>query len=91
MLFKKAEVANFFKFITPRREKHILKFTTKTIRITISIFFLVIYLPFVFSFIPETEFYATKVFDYILTPVKYMIDGFLSFIPGLFFIVVIVL
>lgn len=90
VLFKKKEILHFFKFITPRREKHILKFAVKSIRITISIFFLVLYLPFVFSFIPETKEIANTVFDYVLKPVYFMIDGFLKFIPGLFFIVVIV-
>ena len=52
VLFKNKEVAKLFKFITPRREKHILKFATRTLRIAIGIFFLIIYLPFVFSFIP---------------------------------------
>ena len=91
VLFKKKEVAKLFKFITPRREKHILKFATRTLRIAISIFFLIIYLPFVFSLMPETEAYAKKVIEYVMVPVNYMIEGFLSFIPGLFFMVVIVL
>ena len=90
VLFKKKEVAKLFKFITPRREKHILKFGTRTLRILISIFFLVIYLPFVFSLMPETEEYARKVFDYVMKPVNFVIGGFLDFIPGLFFILVIV-
>ena len=51
VLFKKKELLNIFKFITPRREKHILKFSVRALRIAISIFFLVVYLPFVFSFI----------------------------------------
>jgi small-conductance mechanosensitive channel len=89
-LFKNSKFVNFFKFITPRREKHILQFTIKALRITISVLFLVLYLPLVFSFIPETESYAKVAFDYVLKPVNFMVEGFLSFIPGLFFIVVIV-
>ena len=41
--YKKAEVEHFFKFITPRREKHILKFTIRALRIGISIVFLIFY------------------------------------------------
>ena len=91
VLFSNAKFVNFFKFITPRREKHILKFVVKAIRITISIFFLILYLPFVFSFIPETKEIANVVFNYVMTPVNFVVGGFLSFIPGLFFILVIVM
>ncbi|WP_181858127.1 mechanosensitive ion channel family protein [Polaribacter sp. WD7] len=90
ILFKNKEVAKLFRFITPRREKHILKFSIRTLRIAISIFFLVFYLPFVFRFIPETQEIADTVFSYILKPVHFVVNGFLAFIPGLFFIVVII-
>lgn len=90
VFFRNKEVAKLFKFITPRREKHILKFVTRTIRIAISILFLIFYLPFVFSLMPETKVYADTVFNYVLKPVQFLIDGFLEFIPSLFFIVVII-
>ena len=90
VLFKKKEILHFFKFITPRREKHILKFAVKSLRIGISIFFLIIYLPFVFSLMPETEAYAKTVFEYVMKPVHFLVGGILSFIPGLFFIIVII-
>jgi small-conductance mechanosensitive channel len=90
VLFKKKEVAKLFKFITPRREKHILKFATRTLKIGIGLFFLVIYLPFVLSFIPETKEVADTVFGYVMTPVNFLITGFLAFLPGLFFIIVII-
>ena len=90
VLFKNKEVAKLFKFITPRREKHILKFATRTLRIAIGIFFLVIYLPFVFSFIPETKEIADTIFAYVMKPVNFLIGGFLDFLPGFFFIIVII-
>lgn len=89
VLFKKKEILHFFKFITPRREKHILKLAVKGLRIGISIFFLILYLPFVFSLMPGTEEYANKALEYIMTPVNYVVSSFLAFIPGFFFIVVI--
>lgn len=90
VLFKKKEVAKLFKFITPRREKHIIKFTIRIFRISISIFFLILYLPWVFHFLPETKEYADKVLEYVLKPVNFLITGFLDFLPGFFFIIVIV-
>lgn len=89
VLFKNEEILHFFKFITPRREKHILKFIVRSIRYAISIFFLIVYLPFVFSFIPETQEYAKQIFEYVMKPVNFLVTGVLNFIPNLFFIVVI--
>ncbi|KOY50943.1 mechanosensitive ion channel family protein [Polaribacter dokdonensis] len=89
VLFKKAEVVHFFKFITPRREKHILKFTIRALRIGISIVFLIFYLPFVFHFIPETQEIADTILSYVMSPVNMVVKGFLDFIPGFFFILVI--
>ena len=89
IFFKNEEILRFFKFITPRREKDILKFVIKIFSYAISIFFLIIYLPFVFSFIPETEEFALKIFEYVMKPVNYLVTGVVNFIPNLFFILVI--
>lgn len=89
LFFKNEEILDFFKFITPRREKHILKFIVKSIKIGVSIFFLIIYLPFVFSLMPETEVYAKAVFEYVMKPINFILNGVLAFIPNLFFILVI--
>lgn len=90
IVFKNKEVTKLFKFITPRREKHIIKFIIRSLRITIAILFLIVYLPFVFHFIPETQEIADTVFSYILKPVDFVVSGFLAFIPGFFFILVII-
>jgi small-conductance mechanosensitive channel len=90
VLFGNSKMVHFFKFITPTREKYILKVILRILRITISIFFLILYLPFVFSFIPQTQEIAATIFEYVLKPVTFVVDGFVSFIPGLFFIIVIV-
>lgn len=89
VIFRKKEIANFFKFITPRREKHILQFIVRFLRITISVLFLIFYLPFVFKFIPETKEVADTVLEYVMKPVNFLIQGFLDFLPGFFFMIVI--
>jgi small-conductance mechanosensitive channel len=91
VLFKKKEVAKLFKFITPRREKHIIKVVVRVLRIAISIFFLILYLPFVFRFIPETEEYARIVFEIVISPIRSAVTGVLNFIPDLITIIVIIL
>jgi small-conductance mechanosensitive channel len=90
VLFGNSKFVHFFKFITPTREKHILKVVVRILRITISILFLILYLPFVFSFIPQTQEIADTVFEYVLRPVTFVVSGFIGFIPGFFFIIVII-
>lgn len=91
VLFGRSKLVHFFKFITPEREKHILKLIVRILRVTISIIFLILYLPFAFSFIPQTQEVASTIFEYVLKPVNFVVSGFISFIPGLFFIIVIVI
>ena len=90
VVFKKAEVVHFFKFITPRREKHILRIIVRGLRIGISIFFLILYLPLVFRFIPETEEYAKAVFEIVIGPIRIAVFAVLNFIPDLIRIFVII-
>ena len=90
VLFKKEEIANFFKFITPRREKHILKFLMKTLKIGIAILFLIFYLPFVFHFISETQEFADIIIGYILKPINALVVSVVAFIPDLFSLIVII-
>lgn len=90
ILFGNTKVAQFFKFITPERERDILRVILRLIRICITISFLIVYLPYMFSLVPETEAYATKIIGYIKKPLLFLYDGLIGFIPNLFFILVIV-
>jgi small-conductance mechanosensitive channel len=90
IFFRNKKIAQFFKFITPRREKHILKFITRIARIGITIAFFVVYIPFMFALIPETKDYAHIAFGYIKKPLSFIYDGLVTFIPNLFFIIIII-
>ena len=89
IFFGSAKFSQFFRFITPRRERHILTFLLRLVRISITITFLVFYLPFLFSLMPQTKEYADIVLGYIKKPLFFLYDGLVSFIPNLFFILVI--
>ncbi|MBP2833188.1 mechanosensitive ion channel family protein [Aquimarina sp. U1-2] len=89
IFFGNQKIAQFFRFITPRRERHILKFVIRLLRISIYITFLILYLPFLFSLVPQTREYADIVIEYIKKPLLFIYHGIVGFIPNLFFILVI--
>ncbi len=89
IFFGSAKFSQFFRFITPRREKHILTFLIRILKISFTITFLIFYLPFLFSLMPQTKEYADIVLGYIKKPLLFLYEGLVGFIPNLFFIVVI--
>lgn len=64
-------------------------FCVKIVRYIITIFLLYIALPLLFSIYPLTRRLATLLFEWILSPVKKMSEGFLDYIPNLLTILVI--
>ncbi|MHB8121366.1 MAG: mechanosensitive ion channel family protein [Desulfuromonadaceae bacterium] len=51
---------------------------------------LYLYIPLVLSFFPWTHGMATKLFDYILTPIEKVGMSFVSYLPNIFFLIVII-
>ena len=91
IFFGRTKFSQFFRFITPRRERHILTFILRLLKITVVLIFFVFYLPFLFSLVPQTKEYADVVLGYIKKPLIFLYDGLIGFIPNLFFIIVIFL
>ncbi len=89
IFFRRTKFSQLFRFITPRRERHILSFVIRLLKITTIIIFLVFYLPFLFSLVPQTKEYADVVLGYIKKPLLFLYEGLIGFIPNLFFIIVI--
>lgn len=58
-------------------------------RIILLIGLLYLYIPLVLSFFPWTHGMATKLFDYILTPIEKVGHSFISYLPNIFFLAVI--
>jgi small-conductance mechanosensitive channel len=64
--------------------------TAKWVRIILFIVLISLYVPFVFSFFPWTRGLSAKIFDYVATPVEKIGLAVLSYLPNIFYILVIV-
>ncbi len=80
---------NIIKYFIPRSTVNIFVFISNIIRIAIIAFTLFVYAPFMFSFFPWAEGVVQLFYQYISTPIKYVLYGFVDFIPSLFFILII--
>ncbi|MDR2658931.1 MAG: mechanosensitive ion channel [Spirochaetaceae bacterium] len=61
------------------------------LKLVVSLFQLVITIPIIFHFFEATRNIATKLFNYILTPLKQFVFGVINYIPNLFAIAVILI
>lgn len=82
---------NIIKYFIPSKTANIFVFLSKIIRIVIIGITLIAFAPFMFSFFPWAEHMVHLFYGYIETPVKYVLFGFINFIPSLFFIIIIAL
>lgn len=89
IFFGRTQVSQLFRFITPRRERHILTFILRLIKFGVIFLFFIFYLPFLFSLMPQTKAHADTILGYIKKPLLFLYNGMVGFIPNLFFIVVI--
>jgi small-conductance mechanosensitive channel len=80
---------NLFKYFIPKNTKNIFVFIATGSRVVIVVFFLLMYLPFLFSFLPWTQGVVDIFYGYVATPVRFVVHGLINFIPDLFFIIVI--
>ncbi|MCB0836249.1 MAG: mechanosensitive ion channel [Bacteroidetes bacterium] len=91
IFFHSNRFVQFFRFITPKRERDILLVISRTLRYTTYFLVLFFYLPFVFAYLPWTRPFAQKIWMYVSKPLSYVWDSFTSYLPNLFFILVIVI
>lgn len=82
---------NIIKYFIPRTTANIFVFLSNVIRIAIIVILLIVYAPFMFSFFPWAEHLVNLFYGYIATPIKYIVFGFIDFIPSIFFIIIIAL
>ncbi|MDN3641974.1 mechanosensitive ion channel family protein [Lutimonas halocynthiae] len=81
---------NILRYFIPKTTANIFVFISNVSRFTIILFLLLTYLPFMFSFFPWTEDIVNLFYGYISKPVKFVIFGFIDFLPNLIFITVII-
>lgn len=90
IIFRNNRLIRIFSFITPRRERDLLLVISRSFRYLSYFFVLFFYFPFVFAYLPWTRPYVQKVWSYLSKPVVFVWDSFTSYLPNLFFIVVII-
>ena len=81
---------NILKYFIPKNTANIFVFLSNVSRLTVILFLLLTYLPFMFSFFPWTEDVVSLFYGYISKPIKFVFFGFIDFLPNLIFISVII-
>jgi len=81
---------NFLKYFIPKKTKNIFVFISIMVRLVITVFIVIAYTPFMFSFFPWAEDLATSFYAATLTPIKFLFFGFIDFLPDLIFITVVI-
>ncbi|MDR2480898.1 MAG: mechanosensitive ion channel family protein [Spirochaetaceae bacterium] len=82
-----------FKSIVLLESKQIVAvfcFTINVLKYVLAVFQLIITIPIIFNLFEPTKNIASKLFGYIFTPIKNFAIGFISYIPNLFTIIVII-
>ncbi|MEF9931520.1 MAG: hypothetical protein RR770_04385, partial [Bacteroidales bacterium] len=78
-----------YEILSSERQVRVVLFVVKVIRILLNIIVLYITLPILFSIYPFTLRLANTLFDWIMTPVKFILNSVLEYIPNLFVILII--
>ncbi len=82
---------SLFRFLAPKGPEYFFTFLSTILKYAIIIIILILYLPLLFSFLPWTKDVVEQFYSYISTPVKFILNGLLDFLPNLFFIIVIII
>jgi len=75
--------------LSAKRLYGLLMGLARILRLAAILLLLYFYLPLVLSFLPWTEGYASQLFEYVLTPVRWIAAALADFLPNLSFIAVI--
>jgi len=82
---------SIFRYLMPKGKQDVFLLITSVVRYFLYFLVLILYLPLLFRYIPWSKGIVHEFYGYLLEPVKYIIHGFLSFLPDLFFIIIIYL
>jgi len=80
---------NVLKYLVPAGPDSYFVLIARLLRWIVILFVLILYLPLLFSYIPYTKGLVFKFYGYITTPIMYIVNGLIDFLPNLFFILVI--
>ncbi|MDR2630933.1 MAG: mechanosensitive ion channel family protein [Spirochaetaceae bacterium] len=87
--FKPLKIKNY-RLLETKQILNIIFFLLKIGKYLITVMQLIITVPIVFSLFPLTEHLASRIFGYILTPLKNIGMGIINYIPNLFTIIIII-
>lgn len=79
-----------FDLITPETERTLLLFLLRMTRFTVLGLFCYVYLPFLFSQISYTRGFGEQLMGYVLSPLRFLFNSFVGFLPNLLFILIII-
>ena len=80
---------SIIKYLLPNKSGNVFLVISNIIKVVLLVIILFLYLPFLFSFLPWTEKLVNEFYVLISNPVKHIVNGFINFIPNIFFIVII--
>lgn len=89
-LWKKGIQLKGIEVLSGRRIDGFILMLLKFLRILIVLLCLYFFLPLILSFFPETSALSLKIFEYLLTPFQKIFHTVVSYIPNLFYILVII-
>ncbi len=80
---------SIIKYLLPNKSGNVFLVISNITKVVLLVIILFLYLPFLFSFLPWTEKLVDEFYVLISNPVKHIVNGFINFIPNIFFIVII--
>ncbi len=82
--------SQLMRVVNPRAQMNVLLALIKALRILTLLFLLYLYLPFLFSQLSYTRGFGERLLEYVLTPLAFVRDSIVGFVPSLIFIAIIV-
>jgi small-conductance mechanosensitive channel len=80
---------SLYRYLVPSGPDNIFVFISNIVRWILYILLFLFYLPLLFSFLPWTRGIVQEFYKLVSDPVMYIINGFIDFLPDLFFIIII--
>lgn len=80
-----------FEIASAERLSQLLLFVARGVRITLTVLLFYVYVPLVLSFFPWTAALSRRIVGYAFAPLVAVLDGFIAYVPNVFYIAVITL
>ena len=79
-----------FRYLAPKGPDYFFVFLSNIVRFVLIVLIIIIYLPLLFSFLPWTKHIVEQFYNYLASPIMYILYGLYGFLPNVIFIVIIV-